>query len=331
MRASHVLRRVLTAASRPQGSAAVARCASSAASGAAAADVGTGNAPFGVRAALVRGLPSTFASSLKMQAPGEPIDMQRAQQEHDAYVALLRELVPIVIEVEADDRYPDAVFIEDTAIVTPSGVAIISLPGAPERRGEVEAVAAALQRLKDGGGGAGGGRPLIRAIHRIEPPGLLDGGDVLQVAGHLFVGLSARTNAAAASQLRAALAAAGDASAVLELPVPHGLHLKSAMSALDAATLLVSDDAAGRAAEAGLRAAAPALAARLAFERLPDPLAANVLRVGAAVVAQGTPGALAALRALCGARGLALRALPGGFREFAKADGALTCCSILLA
>ena len=162
------------------------------------------------------------------------------------------------------------------------------------------------------------------------PAATLDGGDVLQIGGHLVVGLSARTNAAAADQIAAALAAEGDPSLVSTLPVPRGLHLKSACSALDHETLLVSGDAAGAAVEAGLREKLPALAAKLRLERLPDPLAANVLRVGRAVVAQGSPEALDALRGLCAARGLELRALPG-MGEFVKADGALTCCSILLA
>jgi hypothetical protein len=82
-----------------------------------------------VRAALVRGLPSSFASGLKMHAPGEPIDMALADRQHDAYTRLLRRLVPRVVEVAVDDSMPDCVFIEDTAVVTPCGIAIVTRPG----------------------------------------------------------------------------------------------------------------------------------------------------------------------------------------------------------
>ena len=173
---------------------------------------------------------------------------------------------------------------------------------------------------------------------------------MLQIGGHVLVGLSERTNAAAVEQLRRIVAAAyapasgsggGDSDAATPPPPPprveavavaRGLHLKSACSALDAATLLLSDDAAGAAVAAELRARLPALAARLAFETVPgDALAANVLRVNASVVMQraAAPAAEARLRGLCGARGLALRVVPR-MTEFIKADGAMTCCSVLL-
>ncbi|GBF94642.1 hypothetical protein Rsub_07378 [Raphidocelis subcapitata] len=295
-----------------------------------------------VRAALVRGLPASFSKALQMHAGGPAIDAAAAAREHEAYTALLERLVPRVVELPADEAHPDCVFIEDTAIVTPCGVAVVTRPGAPERRGEVGPVAAALERLREEGAGAAagesaaGGAPLVRAVHRLEPPALLDGGDVLQVAGFVLIGLSARTNAAAVEQVRAALARAGARGPdgaplrVEGVPMPHGLHLKSACSALDDSTLLASDDAAGRAVVDGLRSAVPALAARLAVEFVPsDPLAANVLRIGGAVVMQASP-AEGFVRALCDARGLRLHALPRA-AELAKADAALTCCSILLA
>jgi dimethylargininase len=176
-------------------------------------------------------------------------------------------------------------------------------------------------------------------------PGLLDGGDVLQIADHMIVGLSARTNMAAVDQLCRILLGPGGGSGgggpgaragairhVNAVAVPHGLHLKSACSALDATTLLVSDDAAGHAAAGAVLGQLPALAGRLRVAVLPgDPLAANVLALGRDVVMQDAGHAAErALRALCGARGLALHVLPR-MSELAKADGALTCCSILLA
>jgi len=200
-----------------------------------------------------------------------------------------------------------------------------------------------LQQLaaEAGGGGSSSGssgRPLIRAVHRIEAPGLLDGGDVLQIGGHMLVGLSARTNAAAVDQLRTILsspppsssaAAAGPAMQVEPVRVAHGLHLKSACSALDDSTLLVADNAAGASVAAAIRARLPALSEGLTVAVVPgDPLACNVLRIGAHVVMQASP-AEGVLRALCAARGLRLHVVPR-MTEFIKADGAVTCCSVLL-
>ena len=88
-----------------------------------------------VRAALVRGLPSSFAAgALRMDeraAAHAPIDPVLAAQQHEQYNALLRTLLPRVVEVDADEAHPDCVFIEDTAIVTPDGVAIVTRPGEP--------------------------------------------------------------------------------------------------------------------------------------------------------------------------------------------------------
>lgn len=154
---------------------------------------------------------------------------------------------------------------------------------------------------------------------------------MLQISDHMLVGLSARTNAAAADQLRSILACEGDATRVHAIDVPHGLHLKSACSALDHNTLLLSDNPAGRGIAAGIKRRCPELAARLEMVYLPgDPLAANVLRIGGHMVMQRSPSAEGVLRALCEARGLQLHVLPR-MTEVEKADGALTCCSILIA
>jgi len=84
---------------------------------------------YAIRGALVRGLPSTFANGLKLEQPGEPIDLALAAQQHGAYTKLLQGLVERVIEVPADPSTPDCVFIEDTAVVTRGGIAIVSRPG----------------------------------------------------------------------------------------------------------------------------------------------------------------------------------------------------------
>ena len=331
--------------------------------------------------ALVRGLASTFATAICSGAPAEPISLELARRQHQAYIDLLCRLLPGgVVELPADDRHPggcwtwahavwskavvppdapgyagraaavgrsghvvsnrprcmlsqvlhgnprlsaDCCFIEDTAVVA-GRTAVITRFGAPSRQGEEAAVAATLAELG-------------YAVAHLAPPATLDGGDVLQLPGstHLLVGLSKRTNAAGLAQLAAAL----PGRAVHGVPLPRGLHLKSLLTALDGATLLFADTPAGRALSASL-AAHPALAGppdgpdpppswRHVF--VPDPVCANVLLLsGGRVVTQGSDAATEGLLdALCAQRGLQLHRLPRA-TEFIKADGALTCCSILL-
>lgn len=175
------------------------------------------------------------------------------------------------------------------------------------------------------------------AVSRLAPPATLDGGDVLQLPGstHVLVGLSKRTNAEGVAQLAAAL----PDRAVHGVPLPQGLHLKSLLTALDDRTLLVADTAAGRALSASL-AAHPALAVSTKGPQaspgwqhvfVPDHVCANVLLLGSrqVVTQHSDPATEALLDELCANHGLQLHRLPRA-TEFVKADGALTCCSILL-
>jgi dimethylargininase len=187
------------------------------------------------------------------------------------------------------------------------------------------AVAAALQQLG-------------YQLRQLQPPATLDGGDVLQLPGcsTILVGLSARTNAAAVQQLQGHL----PHHTVHGVPVGIGLHLKSAVTALDSSTLLVSDDAAGRAISKAIQQL-PGLGSGSVWQHImvPDAAAANVLllegqqqqqrRQRHVVMQEGCSRSEALLEKLCDERGLQLHKLPR-MTEIAKADGALTCCSILL-
>ena len=108
-----------------------------------------------------------------------PIDVARAREQHRAYEACLTSLGCEIRQIPADDRYPDAVFIEDTAIVL-NELAILTRPGAASRLGEVDAVAEVL-------------RP-YRMLASIDAPGTLDGGDVLLLDRVLYIGRTPRTN-----------------------------------------------------------------------------------------------------------------------------------------
>lgn len=266
--------------------------------------------------ALVRGLATSFANAVTMEPLANPISLELAQHQHDAYIQLLKQLLPGgVTELPADDKHPDCCFIEDTAVVAGS-TAVITRIGAASRQGEEGPVAEALAALGC-------------TVRRLQPPATLDGGDVLQLPGstHILVGLSLRTNAEGVAQLAAAL----PNHSVHAVPVAAGLHLKSLVTALDASTLLLSDTPAGHGLSAEL-AALPGLAGtQLQHEFVPDPVCANVLLLGDRhVVTQGSdPTTEQLLDRLCAERGLQLHRLPRA-TEMIKADGALTCCSILL-
>ena len=264
---------------------------------------------FDYNIALVRSLPDSFLDSLKEQPPTVPLDLAVARSQHSAYVDLLRELVDEVVEVPADNNHPDCCFIEDTAIVV-RDCAVICRPGHPSRRGEEVAVHRALQSF-----------PFLR-LHTIAEPGTLDGGDCLFTGAELLVGLSKRSNQAAVDQLRAILPVP-----VHALPVTAGLHLKSVLSHLTSSTLVVADNAAGRALTQHIRAQPQLSHLRFAFTG--SQLAANVLRISRTVVMQsGFEADERVVRAECDELALTVRTVR--MDEMAKADGALTCSAILI-
>src|SRR2546423_7612217 len=120
----------------------------------------------------------------------QPIDVARAIEQHRAYEDCLRSLGVQVVRLPPEPDLPDAVFVEDTAIVVDE-VAVIPLMGAASRRPETISLAAALKAY--------------RPLHHLEPPATLDGGDVLRIGRKLFIGLFSRTNQAGIAQLGAHL------------------------------------------------------------------------------------------------------------------------------
>jgi dimethylargininase len=264
------------------------------------------------RFALVRPLASSFAAALSEQPPVPPIDVVLARRQHAAYEDALRQCVGELIEVEAADDCPDSCFIEDTLVVVGTK-AILTRPGATSRRRETEGVEKTVRAL------IARGEPL--ELRRLEGDALLDGGDVLQLGGTLFVGRSRRTNAAAVEQLTALVDCP-----VVEVEVAGGLHLKSVLSAIDDETLVVADAEPARAMAAAIEAT---LSGRLRTILVPDVVAANVLRLGGRLLIQSGFGrSQPVLEQACRERGLTPLLLT--MSEFIKADGALTCCSVIL-
>jgi dimethylargininase len=227
-----------------------------------------------------------------------PIDYARAVAQHEAYVALLQSLGISLTRLPAEADLPDAVFVEDTAIVV-NEAAVITRPGAESRRAETASVAAAL-------------RP-YRAVAEMKGPGTIDGGDVLRLGRTLYVGLSTRSTAEGAEELRSMLA--GNAYEVRTLSVTGCLHLKSAATAVNDELVLANpawcDPRAFR-------------AAKIIEVDPSEPFAANVLRLEQGVImGAGFPRTAERLQA----QGITVHTVD--LSELAKAEGAVTCCSLI--
>jgi dimethylargininase len=164
--------------------------------------------------AIVRKPGRNFAEGITTSGLGKPV-FDKALEQHAAYCSALIKCGLELIILEADERYPDGCFVEDTAIVTEE-VAVITKPGAASRSGEEAEISKILSGFKK--------------IERIEHPGNLDGGDILRVEDHYFIGISERTNREGARQLSEILSRYGyTASSVI---VSSGLHLKSGIGYL---------------------------------------------------------------------------------------------------
>ena len=223
--------------------------------------------------ALVREISPRLADALVLRPGDRPADAARARGQHATYVDALRQLGADVRIVAAEPTSPDDCFIEDTVVVA-GATALLTRPGAPRRRAEVDGVARALP-------------PQLRQV-RMTAPATLDGGDVLRVGRTLFVGLSGRTNEAAVDQLTAAFAPEG--FEVVPIAVPQALHLKCHASPIGDRFIVVARDT--------VDPRPLARAAELIEVDPADRYAANVVAVGGTVlVAAGFAGAERALRA----------------------------------
>ena len=226
------------------------------------------------------------------------IDLARARTEHAEYEATLRGLGCDVHRLPAGDDMPDSVFIEDTAIVLDE-MAVLTRPGAESRRKETAVIAEALR----------GYRP----VAAILAPGTLDGGDIVRIGNRLYVGTGYRSNAAGIRQLAAMVGSHGYEVEAVEFA--GGLHLKSAASIVADDLVLVNPQWVdpGRFHPMRTIEIAPS-----------EPFAANALRIGDSIVySTEHPRTRERLEAA----GLTIHPVPAG--ELAKAEGAVTCCSLV--
>jgi len=146
--------------------------------------------------------------------------------QHQYYINALRKCGLEVTILDANEKYPDSTFVEDTALLTPH-CAIITNPGASSRKGEIHEIKKILINFYE-------------MVEEIIEPGTLEAGDVMMVGAHYFIGLSERTNAQGASQLISILNKYGMTGSAVSLK--NVLHLKSGVSYLENNNLLVTGE-----------------------------------------------------------------------------------------
>lgn len=228
----------------------------------------------------------------------EPIDIQKANQQHDKYEIALKKIGCNIIKATAAPSLPDSVFVEDCAIVLDE-LAIITLPGAESRREEVTGIIEVLEPL--------------RKLFYIQSPGLLDGGDVLVIGKKIWVGLSYRSNKSAIEQLKKITSPFG--YSVTGVKVTDCLHLKSAVTQVGENSVLLNPNW----IDAGI------FTEFKIIETHPnEPNAANALLINDTVL---FPKSYPLTAQVLKENRINIIQLDN--TEVIKAEGALTCCSII--
>ena len=255
----------------------------------------------------------------------DPIDIKRLHLQHEAYEAVFRAQVerwgPANVDIAVLPAVPghaDCMFVEDVAIVT-DDFAILTRPGVASRQGEVHHMKSTLQKLR-------------QQVFEVTEPGTIDGGDTLAIGKFLLIGKSTRTNDEGFAQAQAFVQPFGYTCFRINV-APYGcMHLKCAITLLTDDTVLIRPDA------ADLIACCKSCGLNLVYSDPSEPDGANVLsfQVGrrrTVCVAAAYPKTIEVVRQWAGVRSAA------GFEsidvqvlevdEVAKAEGALTCCSLL--
>ena len=251
-----------------------------------------------MRIAITREVSQSFPDCALTFREREPIDLAAARREHEEYRGCLAEMVDATLQLDPLDDLPDAVFVEDPALVLDE-VAIITRPALAPRRRERSTLADVL----------GDFRPLVF----VEGPATLEGGDVFRVERTLYVGRSRRTNADGVAQLRAAVEPHG--YAVAEVEVRECLHLKSACCPLGGRRVL---------AQRAWLDPTPLGDCEIIEVPEEEPAAANVLAIDRKVLLPAVHPRTAELLSQHG-----LEVLTVSNPELLKAESGVTCSSLI--
>ncbi len=246
--------------------------------------------------ALVRRTSSRLADGLLTHIERQPVDIDIARRQWEAYVALLREVGWAIKEVPPLETCADSVFVEDTVVVF-RDAAVITRPGNDARKPEILEI-----------------EPVVRDVglhvHHIVAPGTLDGGDVLRVGDVIYVGQGGRTNRPGIEQFAAIVEPLG--ATVITVPISKALHLKSAVTALPDGTII------------GWEPVVDDVSVFPAFLAMPEEQGAHVVVVDdqRLIMSANAPRSAALLRE----RGY--QPLLVDIGEFEKLEGCVTCLSV---
>jgi dimethylargininase len=248
--------------------------------------------------AITRALSPAFVNCELSFIDRRPIDLARAQQQHQNYERTLEQLGVKVISLPAEPDLPDSMFVEDPALVVDE-LAVIMPLGTPTRRPEAESVARALAPY--------------RKLAYITAPATMEGGDVLRIGKRIYAGLSRRTNEEGIRRLTKLLTPYD--YEIIPVHVTGCLHLKSAVTALGNRTLLAN---------------------RAWFQNGPfagfdwidvdtdEPHAANALAINAQIM---FPASFPKTQARIESAGFKIN--PIDISELQKAESGLTCSSLI--
>ena len=228
----------------------------------------------------------------------QPIDFKVAKNQHEKYEDVIRSLGIKGFSLPSEADLPDSVFVEDTAIVLDE-IAVITQPGADSRLPEIFSIANALSSF--------------RKLDYIKTPASLDGGDVLVIGKTIAVGYSSRSNHLALEQLQVILSPYG--YTIKGVEISSCLHLKSAVTLIAEKTLLINPDWIDK-----------KFFPRMDFIEIDgsEPFSANALLIGKSVI---FPNAFPKTRQRLESAGLEV--IPVDVSELAKAEGGVTCCSLI--
>ncbi|MFJ7727447.1 dimethylarginine dimethylaminohydrolase family protein [Neobacillus sp. NPDC097160] len=167
----------------------------------------------------------SYINGLTTSDLGSPI-LEKALEQHEAYIEALKICGVEVTILQSNNEFPDSTFVEDTAVLTPN-FAVISNPGALSRNGEIHEMEPAVKSFYE-------------KIYYIKSPGTLDGGDILQIEDHFYIGLSARTNLEGAEQLKQILELEDYKATIIQLD--KFFHLKTGIAYLGDQTVVVAGE-----------------------------------------------------------------------------------------
>ena len=225
-------------------------------------------------------------------------DYDLACEQHQGYIAALKECGLQVTVLPALESYPDSCFVEDVALITPN-CAILTSPGAASRRGEEQHIIEAVEQF-------------YPSLEQINLPGTLEAGDIMMVGSHFYIGLSARTNAQGAEQLIEILKKYSLSGSMVEMS--EVLHLKTGVSYLEDNNLLTFGELHTHPTFNQFN--------RIEIAKQESYAANSVWINGTILVPKGFPVALSAIQQL----GYPTIELP--MSEFQKLDGGLSCLSL---